>query len=151
MLIAVATDDGKYIAPHFGRCAYFSIWQIKEGEQPKNLGVRLNKFTVHAAQNPAGDGGMTIAPDAGEIPGEEAMGFTPDQPGGGHNSHEGILEGLADVRVVISAGMGRRAVDALQLNHKDIFITDERDVEKAVQKCLEGTLESGESCGGHEH
>lgn len=146
MLIAIATDDGKNIAMHFGRCAYFSIWQITDGEQPRDLGVRLNKFTPHAIQNPVGESGLKAAPDVGMVPGEGTSEFTPDEASGKHRSHEGVLEGLSDVKVVITAGMGRRAVDALQSNNKEIFVTRETKVGKAVEMYVGGNLDSGDSC-----
>lgn len=168
MLIAVATDDGKSIAGHFGRCGFFSIWQCKDGGEPVHIGLRPNTFTAHAKSTGSVAPGMPAAPGPGEIPGEPAklapfeedaatgkgsqdFGM-PHQPQSGHgqHSHVGILTGLADISVVISAGMGRRAVMALEDNKKEVFVTREADVESAVNKYIEGHLDSGGPCkDGH--
>ena len=161
MLLAVATDDGIHIAQHFGRCGFFSIWQYRDGEKPSNLGVRVNTFTMHAMNNPGSIEGLPTAPSPGEVPGEPAI--VPNlqdldalreegriaSRGEKQHSHDRVLTGLADVKVVISAGMGRRAVVDLQANDKEIFITQETLIEKAVNQYVEGTLESGEACHDH--
>ncbi len=161
MLIAVATDDGTHIAQHFGRCGFFSIWQYRDGEKPFNHGVRVNTFTMHAMNNPGSIGGVQIAPSPGEVPGEPAIvpnlydleTLRAEAKVGSHgekqHSHDKVLTGLADVKVVISAGMGRRAVVDLQANDKEIFITQEPVIETAVSQYVEGTLESGEACHDH--
>lgn len=156
MLIAVATDDGKHIAQHFGRCAFFSIWKLDEGGQPADIGLRANTFTAHATGGEAGLPDLPIAPPAGEIPGEpvrdihlpEPAGKGEGQSGHGMQSHASVLEGLADVQVVIAAGMGRRIVNDLNANNKEIFVTQETEITSAVDKYIEGTLTSGESCCG---
>ncbi len=162
MLIAVATDDGVHLSQHFGRCMFFSIWQHKGGQPPVDLGVRVNTFTMHAQNNPA-DAGREIkmAPHAGEVPDEPAQESHEDElpgrgehqhgnkPGHGMHSHARVLSGLADVKVVIAAGMGRRAVNDLQENDKEIYITQESEVASAVRMYTEGTLDSGEACHDH--
>jgi len=37
--IAISTDEGNFVSPHFGRCPYFTIIEIEEGEI-------LNKDTI---------------------------------------------------------------------------------------------------------
>ncbi|MBA7629340.1 hypothetical protein ES703_36839 [subsurface metagenome] len=39
MKIAISTDEGNFVSPHFGRCPYFTIIEIEEGEI-------LNKDTI---------------------------------------------------------------------------------------------------------
>jgi predicted Fe-Mo cluster-binding NifX family protein len=156
MLIAVATDDGKHIAQHFGRCAFFSIWKFDEGGQPASIGLRVNTFTAQATGGEAGLPDLPIAPPPGEVPGESPKDFHLPEPAGkgkgqprrGMLSHASVLEGLADVQVVIAAGMGRRIVNDLNANNKEIFVTQETGIASAVDKYIEGTLTSGESCSG---
>ena len=154
MLIAVATDDGRTIASHFGRCGFFSIWQCLEAEPPKELGVRVNTFTMHAMNNPGHIPGIALAPSAGEVPGEPPVEIEPllsleDAGREGRHSHAPLLTGLADVQVIIAAGMGRRAVNDLMASNKEIFITTETMISDAVGQYVEGTLDSGEACPGH--
>jgi len=157
MLIAVATDDGRQIAQHFGRCMFFSIWQCLEGEPPKDLGVRINTFTRHSMNNPPASADIPTAPEVGEVPGEPPIDVEPPGPstpahsGPGLHSHDRVLSGLADVQVIISAGMGRRAVNDLQAAGKEIFITSETQVGDAVNQYVGGKLESDEPCEGHSH
>mgnify|MGYP001046615265 CR=1 FL=1 len=155
MLIAVATDDGRHISAHFGRCAFFSIWQCLDDSPPHNLGVRVNTFTMHAMNNPGSIPDIPNAPSVGEVPGEPTVKIEPllsleeikSTPKA--HSHAGVLTGLADVQVLISAGMGRRAVNDLGAAGKEIFITSEQKIEDAVNQYVEGNLSAGEPCSGH--
>jgi predicted Fe-Mo cluster-binding NifX family protein len=161
MLIAVATDDGINIASHFGRCGFFSIWQYHDRGEPVNLGVRVNTFTLHAMQNPGYIEGIPKAPSAGEVPGEPAVvpvlyplesadeDTGEESPNPQSHSHHAVLTGLSDVKVVISAGMGWRAVNDLQANNKEIFITEEPVIAKAVKLYVDGQLDKGEACHDH--
>jgi len=165
MLIAVATDDGKSIAGHFGRCGFFSIWQCRDGGETVHIGLRPNTFTAHL--KPMGTvipEGMRSAPGPGEIPGEPAKLASSEedaatglgsqnrdmlhqlQSGHGQHTQVGILTGLADISVVITAGMGRRAVTALEGKQKEVFVTQEADVESAVNKYIAGHLDSSGPC-----
>jgi len=153
MLIAVATDDGRHISAHFGRCAFFSIWQCLDDSPPHNLGVRVNTFTMHAMNNPGSIPDIPNAPSVGEVPGESPVEVEPlmsleDAPALERFSHDRVLTGLADVKVVIAAGMGRRAVNDLGAAGKEIFITSEQKIEDAVNQYVEGNLSAGEPCSG---
>jgi predicted Fe-Mo cluster-binding NifX family protein len=146
MLIAVATDDGTHIAQHFGRCAFFSIWQCKEGEEPRNLGLRQNTFTAHGTGGEVPPADLPSAPRPGEIEGEPVTGKVQGELE--RATHSRVLEGLADVQVVIAAGMGRRMVNDFTATAKEVFITDRYDVSGAVEQYVQGKLETGEPCEG---
>jgi predicted Fe-Mo cluster-binding NifX family protein len=51
------------------------------------------------------------------------------------------LNALEGCEVVIAGGMGRRMIQDLESAGKEVFITSERMVEKAVKLYLEGQLE----------
>lgn len=111
--IAVVSDDGKTIALHFGRTRGFEIFEIEDGGI-SGREYRLNTFTGHAR-------------------GLEGAGH-------GTDKHGPILAALADCKVVISHGMGRRIYDDLKQANIEVFITEETDVEKAIELYISGEL-----------
>jgi predicted Fe-Mo cluster-binding NifX family protein len=113
MKIAIASDDEKIISSHFGRTKGFVIFEA-EDKTVKNREYRPNTFTGHAR-------GLE---------------------GAGHelNRHTPILNALKDCKVVISHGMGRRIYDDLKGIGVEVFITDETDVNKAIDSYLTGAL-----------
>lgn len=130
MKIAVASDDGKNIAGHFGRCKLFVVFEI-EGKKIKNKEIRKNDFTAHAS---------------GECSHSEEH-----RPGAGEHSHIPILKNLSDCQVVISQGMGWALRRDLTASEIASIITQEKDAETAVKKYLQGELKSFDeiTCGCH--
>jgi predicted Fe-Mo cluster-binding NifX family protein len=123
MKIAVATEDGKRISAHFGRSPYFSIFEIEAGKTTNHT-LRENTFTGHFRGH------------HGDSPhGEHHHGM------GDLHEHQTVAEGLADCNVVISHGMRRKAWEDLRTRGIEMIVTDEIEVEKAVQKYLDGELE----------
>lgn len=111
MKIAVASDDGKTISSHFGKTRGFVIIGI-EDKKIVNREYRNNTFTGHAM-------GM----------GQE------------HHGHHGpILDALSDCTVIISHGMGRMLYDDLQSAGKEVFVTEEADVDGAVRMFIADNL-----------
>ena len=113
MKIAIASDDEKIISSHFGRTKGFVIFEV-EGKTVKNREYRSNTFTGHAR-------------------GLEDAGHELDR-------HTPILNALKDCKVVISKGMGRRIYDDLKGIGVEVFVTDETDVNKALDLYLCGEL-----------
>ena len=69
---------------------------------------------------------------------------------GPERNHDDILGALADCQVVISQGMGPRAVTALEDAGLLVFFTEETDIETAVRLYLQGDVTSTESgCQHH--
>ncbi len=126
MKIAIASDDGKHIAQHFGRTRGFLIFDADAGKI-ESMDYILNTFTHHHKGN-----GHEHGHDHHE-----------------HNhSHHGILSALHDCNVVISRGMGRRLLADFEEHGKDVYITDEPLAEKAVELFFKGSLTHipGKSC-----
>ena len=126
MKIAIVSDDEKTIASHFGKARGFIIFEIEDGKILSQE-YRRNTFTGHAR-------GLA---------------------GAGHelDRHGPILTALADCKVVISHGMGRRIYDDLKQAGIEVFITDETDVAKALQLYIAGSLIDKPELGcnhGHE-
>jgi predicted Fe-Mo cluster-binding NifX family protein len=112
MKIAIVSDDGKTIASHIGRARGFVIFEV-EAKEVKKQEYLPNTFTGHAR-------GLE----------------------GKHNAdhHGPILEALGECKVVISHGMGRRIYDDLKEAGIEVFITEEENVKRALDKYLKGEL-----------
>lgn len=128
MKIAVASDDGKTICGHLGRCAHFIVFEV-EGENIKSKGTRDNIFTSHTSESCGHD----------------------HSPGESTHSHQGLVDALTDCKVVISKGMGGRIVDDLTSARITPIITAEDNAETAVQAYIKGSLKHfpGDACGCH--
>lgn len=113
MKIAIASDDGKTLAMHFGRARGFVIVEL-EGKDIKSMTYIPNTITGHAR-------GKHIEH-------------------GHHGSHADIIENLKDVEVVISGGMGRRLFEDLMNAGKKVYVTDVDDVIEAVELFVKGKL-----------
>jgi len=120
MKIAVASD-GVAIAPHFGRCAYFLVFQVENG-QVVGKETRPNAFTAFA------------------------LGQCDHEHNHAHeHGHGPIVNALRDCEIVLCYGMGWRAAAELQQNGIQVAIVGE-DIspENAVAKYLAGELKLGE-------
>jgi predicted Fe-Mo cluster-binding NifX family protein len=113
MKIAIASDDERTISSHFGQTRGFVVVEV-ESKEVKNREYRPNTFTGHAR-------------------GLESAGHEIDR-------HGPILSALSDCKAVISHGMGRRIYDDLKEAGIEAFITDETEVQKALDLYLNGTL-----------
>lgn len=126
MHIAIASDDGKTIAGHFGRCRGFVVCAVEEG-RITHRDFRPNTFTHHLGAHHGED---------------HAVG-----------SHAPIIAALNDCTAVITHGMGRRALDDLIRAGIQVFVTEETDVDRAAGLFAEGKLvhRPDLSCGHHQH
>jgi predicted Fe-Mo cluster-binding NifX family protein len=112
MKIAIASDDGKTISPHFGKAEGFVIFEV-HGQEVRSSGYRQNSFTGHA---------LGIESHHRE------------------DRHKTIIEALRDCDVVISRGMGRRLYEDLKNAGINPLITDEDSVDKAIEMYMKGML-----------
>jgi len=137
MKIAVPTLDESRISPHFGRSKAFLVFDTEEG-QIRSREVRLN---THGHQAHLGHG---HGPEHEHGHGEAH----------GHHDHNGFIALLQDCSVVISAGMGPGARQALQGVGMTIrLVRPPASAEETVRRFLEGGLTQDESevCGSHAH
>lgn len=118
MRIAVPTDDGMSISEHFGRSAAFLIFEV-EGEAIRTCAMTANGGChTHAAGDCAQDTG-----------------------GNERDSHTAIVSTLTGSDVVICAGMGRRAAEALKsAGIREIVLTEAGPAAETVHAYLEGRL-----------
>ena len=124
MKIAVASDDGKTIASHFGRTRGFILVDILDKKIVSEDYIP-NDFTGHAR-------------------GMEGHDHS-------HDRHGPILHALKDCSVVISHGMGRRIYIDLQEAGKQVFITPETDAMRAIELYIQGELEDRPDLGCNHH
>jgi predicted Fe-Mo cluster-binding NifX family protein len=125
MKIAIASDDERTISSHFGQTRGFVVFEV-EGKGVKNREYRPNTFTGHAR-------------------GLEGAGHEIDR-------HGPILSALSDCKIVIAHGMGRRIYDDLKNAGIEVFVTDETDVQRAIDSYLQGELiDNPERSCSHEH
>lgn len=128
MKIAVPSNDGLSVSEHFGRSAFFMIF---ETDKEKIVGeeIRRNNHTPHAL-------------------GECDHG----QNSHGHHSHSAMVRVLADCAVVLCRGIGWRASEDLKKGAIEPFILDRPfTVREAVSHFISGKLLStGACCMCHE-
>jgi len=139
MKIAIPSDDKATLSQHFGRTLGFIIYEVANrkitGEE-----FRLNTFTGHATGQHHDHGHDHDHSHAGHL----------HQGGHSFHSHEGILSALHDCEVVIAGGMGPRLYEDLTSNGKQVYITRQNDVRKAVELFLSDNLTSDkETCRHH--
>lgn len=129
MKIAVSTDDGTTICSHLGRCESFLVFDV-EAEEIRSRELRTNSFTSHSQGHCSHD----------------------HRPGMGAHSHDGIIQGLSDCKVVISRGMGWRVAEDLREANITPVVTEVESAEVAVKAYLEGKLRISEEgiCGPNE-
>jgi len=119
MKIAVPTSDGATISEHFGRSANFLIFEIENG-QIKSRELKTNGMEHSHAQGACDHQSAESKP----------------------HSHAGILATLDGCEVVICAGMGQRAAEALKDCGTRIVVTSVASAEAAVSAILAGKLTS---------
>lgn len=124
MKIAIASDDEKTIAGHFGRTRGFMIYDVQDGNINGKSYI-LNTFTGHAR-------GLH----------QEHNHHHHGHNHGNHvqHGHAPIIEALGDCQVVISRGMGRRIYNDLMQAKKEVFITDEVTLDESVEKYIKSEL-----------
>ncbi len=122
MKIAVATEDGNTISAHFGRSPYFAIYEI-ENDQIVNKEKRQNTFTGHFSG------------------GQHREHSQHGHGRGDAQGHQTVAEGLKDCTTVISHGMGLKAWEDLRAKGIEMIVTDETDIENAIEMYLAGELE----------
>jgi len=113
MRIAVASDDGKTIASHFGRTRGFLVYQIESGKIRSREYIE-NTFTGHAR-------GLSEADHSVD-------------------RHGPILAALSGCEAVISNGMGRRIYEDLRNAGIIAYVVNETDADEALSLYLRNAL-----------
>jgi predicted Fe-Mo cluster-binding NifX family protein len=114
--IAIATNDGKRVTGHIGRCKSFMVYEL-DGNRIINKELRKNVFTHHRLH----------------------QGHQHHGEGGGH-SHTQLIDGLRDCSYLISRGGGWRVMEDLKQNNITPVFSDIDLIEEAVNKFIKGEL-----------
>jgi predicted Fe-Mo cluster-binding NifX family protein len=127
MKIAVASMEGMTISPHFGRSAFFVIFDIVDGKIGSR-DIRPNAHTAFAR---------------GECAGKDHHHH--DTP----HSHDSVINALRDCAVVLCRGIGHRASEELKRSGIEPFVmVSDATPEEAVSQYLSGQLtQSSPTCG----
>jgi predicted Fe-Mo cluster-binding NifX family protein len=128
MRVAVASQDGKSISAHFGRCAFFIIFEAEDGAVVRKE-LRQNAHSLDEKGNCHTPGHC-------------------DQP----HSHDGIVQALHDCQAALCYGIGWRAADELLQNGiQPVIVDKKRSPEEAVALYAQGKLAPADSafCAGH--
>ncbi len=113
MRIAVASDDGKTVALHFGKTRGFLVFEVDGGEIRSREYI-LNTFTGHAR----GMRGVDQSADR----------------------HGPILSALSGCEAVISLGMGKSLYEDLRSAGIIAYVVNETDADAALSLYLRNAL-----------
>ena len=123
MKIAFITDDGKTISQHFGRAANYLVLDMVDKQI---IGRELRDKLGHNHFVEPGEG-----PDHNQGSGLTAA---------SHKKHGQMAEVISDCEVLICGGMGRGAYESMQAFAIKPLVTDEVEIDEALQLFLEGQL-----------
>jgi predicted Fe-Mo cluster-binding NifX family protein len=122
MKIAIVTDDGQSVSPHFGRARAYLVITLEEGE--------VTGQEVRPKSAPHLDGGASHREDDSH-----------DSPAA-HARHDQMIEPIADCTHVIARGMGRGAYDRMAAAGIQAIVTDVVDADEAARTFADGRLEN---------
>jgi predicted Fe-Mo cluster-binding NifX family protein len=128
MRIAVVTDDGINISPHFGRAHYYEVVTIENGvPTSRERRAKVNHDSLSAnldEHNPSLQQG------------HEKSGM--DENAG--HKHGLMAEAIKDCDMVLARGMGYGAYQGMLERGIKPVVTDIRKIEEAVQAVINGTI-----------
>ncbi len=129
MKIAIPTANQKSIFGHFGKTPGVLIVSL-DGNTIVSKDYIPNNFTGHA---------QGLHQEHEQHVHSNAAG-----------AHAGIFSAIGDCNVVIAGGMGRRLYDEFRANNMEVFVTDETDIDRAVELYLNRRLDNREdNCCEH--
>ncbi len=114
MKVAVVTDDGVTVSPHFGMARHYLVYELVGGSVK----------------------GKESRDKAGHVLGG---GHGHAQEMATHNT---MLSNVSDCQVVIARGMGRPMYEAIRSSGKEAFITRIQSADDAVKSLAEGSLDN---------
>lgn len=123
MKIAFITDDGKTISQHFGRAAHYLVLDLADRQI---VGRELRDKLGHNHFVQPGE-----RPDHNHGSGLTAA---------SHKKHGQMSEVINDCEVLICGGMGRGAYESMLAFGIKPLVTDQMEIEEALQLYLEGKL-----------
>ncbi|MBN2662528.1 MAG: NifB/NifX family molybdenum-iron cluster-binding protein [Bacteroidales bacterium] len=128
MKVAIVTVDGKTIGQHFGRSPYYTICTIENQEVVKK--EVIERGTGHFAKNQQNQNHNHDHDNT------KGHGFGADND----QKHDEMAQEIGDCQILIAGGMGRGAYQRFFMNGINVIMTDERDIDTAVQRYIDGNL-----------
>jgi predicted Fe-Mo cluster-binding NifX family protein len=122
--IACITDDGCTISQHFGRAQYYAVLTVEEGQVvARELRDKLGHqhFSAQEQQTMSGQHHGTDAAS--------------------HDKHVSMAQAIQDCEVLLCRGMGYGAYQSMQQVGIRPVVTDEVEIDAAVQAYIEGRLQ----------
>lgn len=124
MKIAFITDDDRTISAHFGQARYYAVFTVEEGRiVSRELRPKLGHAQFAAQEAPA-------SPNAPH--GMDAASQT---------RHAAMAAAIQDCQVLVCRGMGYGAYQGMREFGITPIITEEAEIEAALQAYLDGRLE----------
>ncbi|GAP12434.1 uncharacterized conserved protein [Longilinea arvoryzae] len=122
MKIAVITEDGKTISQHFGRAPYYMVLSVENGQiVEREMREKM---------------GHNQCDHLEEHHHEGEHGHDEDS----HGKHVHMAEAIRDCQVLLCGGMGYGAYESIRRLNIQPVVTDQNDIDAAVQDYLNGTL-----------
>ena len=126
--IAVVTDDGKNISPHFGRATKYAVLTVEDG-----------RIIAHDLRDKAGHRDFQHEESHNHQHHDDARGRGFGKHAG--EKHRLMFEAIPDCEIVLARGMGQGAYQGLQQNGIRPILTDIADIDRAVQAVIDGSIE----------
>jgi len=120
MKIAVVTDDEKTISAHFGRAQYYVVFTVEDG---KVTGQETRPKANHSQF-------------AGDHHHGDSHGLDPQS----QHRHGAMMDVIPDCQVLLARGMGQGAYVSLKSRGIQPVLTDNQNIQEAVDAYLKGTL-----------
>lgn len=122
MKIAFVTDDGISITQHFGRAGKYLVIELEDGkEKSRELRDKLGHTHFH---------------QGGEVHQHEQRHDSPEN----HQKHIQMMDAIIDCDVVVCGGMGRGAYTSIKGMGKNVFMTDNLNIDSALKGYIAGEL-----------
>lgn len=129
MKIAVATNNGKTLALHGGRCRFFAIYEVDEKKHLRKIEEKPNSHLEFVNERHSGGHGM----------------------GHGCGGHDMVYQAIHGCNVLLARGLGPRLASDLASRGIKPVVTEEKDIARALCLFLEGKLDEGGFCEERGH
>lgn len=122
MKIAFVTDDGITITQHFGRAGKYLVIEVEDGkETSRELRDKLGHTHFHQ----------------GEAEHQHSQNHgSPEN----HQKHVQMMDAIMDCDVVVCGGMGRGAYTSITSMGKNVFMTNNLNIDNALKGYIAGEL-----------
>lgn len=137
MKIALVSNNGIQISPHFGRAKSFIVVTLKDGQEvARELRTKPAHQICHGGDHDHSHDQGHSQPIMGPDEVDQMGSLTPSTSG----HHGAVLELISDCSVVIGGGMGMGMERHLQAAGIQPILTSIRPVNAALKAYLAGTL-----------